>query len=268
MPRTPSAVWTVSAVKARARAALAARYWPSVAAALLAAVAAGGLPFGFKADIFSIQHASDIFVHVHVHPLCFFFMPDTFAALFLALGLLRALLLNPLLAGCARWFLANAEGTARPGDFAAPFRDWKRVAGTMALRDAWIFLCSLPAVFVPPVGFVLACKFTESLGCQALHLLYWLLAAALAVPAIVQLYACRLVPWLLATEPALSGRAVLARSRALMAGHKGKAFLLDLSFAGWFCIGFLTWGLFAVFHVCPYQQCANAELQRILSAQA
>lgn len=49
----------------------------------------------------------------------------------------------------------------------------------------------------------------------------------------------------------------ISRSKELMAGYKGKLFLLELSFIGWHLIGALTFGLGYLF-ITPYIQTAKA----------
>ena len=178
--------------------------------------------------------------------------------------LLRILLLNPLSVGCSNFFLLNTASKAGFDALGVPFRTWKRVVKSMFLRDLFLVLWALPGLLLS-VGLTLRLlrnPVTES----AMHsyLLGTLLAALLVLPAIVKLYAYRLVPYLLADDPSLSGRAAITRSRALMNGHKGHAFLLDLSFIGWLFLSLPTFGLLFVFYVNPYIQSAAAELYRAL----
>lgn len=187
------------------------------------------------------------------------------ALLVVAVGLLlRILLLNPLSVGCSNFFLLNTASKAGFNAVGAPFRDWKRIVKSMFLRDLFLVLWALPGMLLQ-VGLTLRLVATQ-IDESAIHsyMLGSLLAALLVFPAIVKLYAFRLVPYLLADDPSLSGRAAITRSRALMDGHKGHAFLLDLSFVGWFFLSLLTLGLLFVFYVNPYIHSAAAELYRAL----
>ena len=191
-----------------------------------------------------------------------------FAVIAVAVAI-RFLVFNPLLVGCRNFFLQNTACKADFNAVGAPFRSWKRVAKTMFLRDLFLCFWFLPAF---AVWFVAAGAFLHTAvslnGEEPLPVgvfLAWAAASALLfVPAIVKTYAYRLVPYLLADDPALSGRAAVTRSRELMAGNKGKAFLLDLSFLGWHLLSLLTLGLLAVFRVLPWLYATDAELYRAL----
>ena len=49
-----------------------------------------------------------------------------------------------------------------------------------------------------------------------------------------------------------------------MYGQKWEAFVLDLSFIGWFLIGTLTCGVAGIFYVKPYVDATDAELYAAL----
>ena len=72
------------------------------------------------------------------------------------------------------------------------------------------------------------------------------------IPGIVKSYSYRLVPYLLKDHPELSPTEVITRSRQMMNGHKWQAFVLDLSFLGWYLLGILTLGAVNVFWSNPY----------------
>ena len=86
-------------------------------------------------------------------------------------------------------------------------------------------------------------------------------------PGIVKSYSYRMVPFLLADHPELSGTETITLSRQMMNGHKWNAFVLDLSFLGWHILSILTLGLLGIFFVNPYQLSTDAELYRVLSAK-
>jgi uncharacterized membrane protein len=191
-----------------------------------------------------------------------------FAVIAVAVAI-RFLVFNPLLVGCRNFFLQNTACKADFNAVGAPFRSWKRVAKTMFLRDLFLFFWFLPAfaAWFVAAGVFLHTGFLS--GEEPLPFgvfLAWVAAAALLfIPAIVKTYAYRLVPYLLADDPSLAGRAAVTRSRELMAGNKGKTFLLDLSFLGWHLLSLLTLGLLAVFRVLPWLYATDAELYRALA---
>lgn len=51
-----------------------------------------------------------------------------------------------------------------------------------------------------------------------------------------------------------------------MDGHKMDAFVLDLSFIGWFLLSVVTFGLVGIFWVMPYYQQTDAEFYAALAA--
>jgi len=52
-----------------------------------------------------------------------------------------------------------------------------------------------------------------------------------------------------------------------MNGHKWNAFVLDLSFLGWFLLSALTFGILHIFYVGPYVQATDAELYKAVTAE-
>lgn len=148
----------------------------------------------------------------------------------LVAGLVRIFLFSPLEVGCQSFFLRNAEAPAELGELKRGFHPYWRSVGTMFLTKLFLFLWTL----------------------------------LLIVPGIVKSYSYRMVPYILADQPDVSGRDAISLSRQMMDGHKWNAFLLDLSFIGWILLSCLTLGLVGVFYVNPYMFCTDAELYREL----
>ena len=148
-------------------------------------------------------------------------------------SLLRLLVFNPLEVGCQNYFLRNAEAPAELNTLGRGFHPYWRTVWTLFLRGIFLFLWSL--LFI--------------------------------VPGIVKSYSYRMVPFLLADHPELSGTEAITLSRQMMNGHKWNAFVLDLSFLGWHILSILTLGLLGIFFVNPYQLSTDAELYRVLSAK-
>ena len=89
-------------------------------------------------------------------------------------------------------------------------------------------------------------------------LLLWTLL--LIVPGIVKSYEYRMVPYILAEQPDISSSDAFAISKEMMQGQKFEAFILDLSFIGWWLGSAITCGLLGIFWTAPYQAATNAEL--------
>ncbi len=145
-------------------------------------------------------------------------------------SLLKILVMNPLEVGCKGFFLHNSEAPASLDDIGAGFRDWGRVVKTMFLKDLF----------------------------QALWGLLFI------IPGIIKRYSYRMVPYLLADDPTLTGTEAITISRKMMSGHKWRAFVLDLSFLGWQILSALTAELLGIFYVNPYIQATDAELYRAI----
>ena len=68
-----------------------------------------------------------------------------------------------------------------------------------------------------------------------------------------------MVPYIIKDNPELSATEAITRSREMMNGHKMEAFLMDLSFIGWYILGGLTFDLVNIFWTQPYHQSARAK---------
>ena len=97
-----------------------------------------------------------------------------------------------------------------------------------------------------------------------INFLWYLL---LIIPGIVKSYSYRMVPYILADNPNIGYRRALDLSNQMTRGHKFRIFVLDLSFIGWFLLGFLAL-LIGVLFVLPYFNATNAELYVFLRSTA
>lgn len=89
----------------------------------------------------------------------------------------------------------------------------------------------------------------------------------LIIPGIVRGYQLRYVPYLLAENPYMDYKRAKELSKALTAGEKMEIFVLDLSFIGWYLLGYLTCGL-GIYFLTPYIQATMAELYAAARAKA
>lgn len=145
-----------------------------------------------------------------------------------ALGLvLYAFIWNPLQAGCRGFFTANLNRPAQVREAVGTFdHGYVNCVKAMILRDVFTFLWTL----------------------------------LLIIPGIVKSYEYRMIPYLVADNPEMTYKEAFAESKRLMHGNKWKAFVLDLSFIGWWILSALTLGLLAVFYVSPYYSATSAAL--------
>ena len=82
----------------------------------------------------------------------------------------------------------------------------------------------------------------------------------LVVPGIVKHYEYLMVPYIIAENPAMDYKEAFQISKQMMDGNKWDAFVLDLSFIGWFILEKISFGLAGLFFVRPYYETVFAEL--------
>lgn len=94
-----------------------------------------------------------------------------------------------------------------------------------------------------------------------LKIMLWLLL--LVVPGIIKAYEYSMIPCLLAENPNITTDEAFSLSKQMTTGQKMNLFVLDLSFLGWYFLGFLCFGIGALF-VKPYDVAAFTEVYLIL----
>lgn len=154
-----------------------------------------------------------------------------FLIVFILAVLIDVFIVNPLEVGCRRFFIRNLNEPAQIGNIGYAFdNNYKNVANTMFFRDLFTVLWSL--LFV--------------------------------IPGIVKAYEYMMIPYLLADNPQMTKEQAFAESKRMMHGQKWKAFVLDLSFIGWYILSGLTLGILAIFYVSPYVNATHAALYEAL----
>ncbi|MBQ6146560.1 MAG: DUF975 family protein [Clostridia bacterium] len=244
-------MWIRSELKTRAKVAFQANYWKCVLVALILAVLVGGgagssVRKNDTADMTTEQQQVMALLAEDDHLGRLVEGMENLSLLRnskvrISLGgtglvglALSILVFNPLIVGCYRFFLQNSRSQAELGELGAGFRDdWGNVVLTMFLKNLFLILWSL--LFI--------------------------------VPGIVKAYSYRMVPYLLKEHPELKSTQAITMSRRLMNGHKWNAFVLDLSFLGWFLLSALTFGILHIFYVGPYVQATDAELYKAVTAE-
>ena len=147
---------------------------------------------------------------------------------------LQAFIFNPLDVGMKRFFFKNLNGNANVKEVAFAYdNNYKNVAKTLFFRDLYITLWTL--LFI--------------------------------IPGIVKSYEYRMMPYLLAENPAMPKEQAFAISKQMMDGQKWDVFVLDLSFLGWNILSIFTMGILSIFYVTPYINMTNAALYESLCYQ-
>ena len=101
-----------------------------------------------------------------------------------------------------------------------------------------------------------------------MNLFIWLWSLLFVIPGIYKAYQYRMVPYLLAENPEMDYNRALSLSASMMEGEKMNAFVLDLSFFGWYLLSVFTCGILAIVYVAPYQYHTNAGLYIALREKA
>lgn len=228
-------MWNRKELKAKGKTAFKANYWKSVLSALLLSIAVGGAAFvtanGADKDELSAQLGNLTDVQIFA---VLMIVLGVVATIVLVAAIIRIFLLNPLEVGCQRFFVENSKNPAELSELGFGFKNhYGNVVATILLRDVFLFLWSL--LFV--------------------------------IPAIVKTYSYRMVPYIVAENPDMKATDAITLSRNMMKGHKWNAFVLDLSFIGWYLLSCLTLGLLAFFYVSPYHYATNAELYGALKSK-
>ncbi len=101
-------------------------------------------------------------------------------------------------------------------------------------------------------------NYVRSLGIHLLSRLFilgWTLL--FYIPGIVKSYSYSMAYYISLDMPEMSGIDCITESRRIMDGNKAQLFLLDLSFLGWYILGFMAFGIGILF-VVPYHEMAKA----------
>ena len=146
--------------------------------------------------------------------------------------LIDAFVINPLCVGAKRFMLKSVDGIGNMSELGYAFdHDYKNCVKAAFFRDLHI-------------GLGLLC---------------------FIIPGIYMKYQYYMVDYILAENPNMPYKDVLACSKNMMNGQKWNAFVLDISFILWHMLGTITCGILEVFYVEPYIQLTRASLYRRLS---
>jgi len=141
------------------------------------------------------------------------------------------------------------------------------LAGPMTLGKARFFLkftrCESPSVETLFDGFKF---FTSAFVLHLLIVIFTFLWTLLfIVPGIIAALRYSMAFYILNDNPGMSAMAALNQSKEMMEGHKGKLFLLGLSFIGWWILCILTLGI-GFLWLTPYVELTMANFYEELKA--
>lgn len=98
---------------------------------------------------------------------------------------------------------------------------------------------------------------------RGLYVALWSLL--FVIPGIVKSYAYTMTPFIMAENPEMNANDAITASVALMDGHKGELFTLDLTFIGWSILAVLSCNI-GHLALNPYKNAAYAAFYRDLTA--
>ncbi|HHU52527.1 MAG TPA: DUF975 family protein [Clostridiaceae bacterium] len=191
----------------------------------------------------------------------------------LVMFVIKLLLTNILTTGKLLWFSRNREQTVPPV-FSLLFNGFKRGAygnlvKGMAWCDLWQTIWQLPIYIVQlTIGIYSLVIIENMLKVVQENLLYLssynldnkifnemfqdlmifliviiigtIISIGFGVVAIIKRYSYRATAWILADNPDIGHRRALQLSKEMTQGYKGKWFVLDISFIGWYLLLILT----------------------------
>lgn len=225
-------MWTRSELKSKAKIAFKANYWISVLGALIITFFTSG------ASASSGRNASKETSGLDgISPMFILSVIGAILAVSLLFYIIKIVIGNALIVSAKKAFVLNEAGEEKPSIYTlvSVFKsgEFVNVAIVMFLRNLFIGL--------------MTCLFI--------------------IPGIVFAYRYKMIPYILAEDPSLKWSDAKQKSIDMMNGNKWNAFVLDLSFIGWYLLCALTLGILAIFYVNPYVAQTEAELYLALKGE-
>ena len=220
-------MWERSELKQRGKFAFKANYWRCVLIAfILTAITAGSAANSKNESGISFEDLKNFNGFEKT------ILWGSVSVAFVVAILITVFIKNPLKVGCCGFFINNSYGPCDITALGDAFKggNFLNIFLTMFLSNLFITLWSILLVF----------------------------------PGIMKSYSYRLVPYILADQPDMEWKDVLKLSSSMMHGNRWAAFVLDLSFIGWYILSGITGGLLGVFYVNPYKRATDAELYKTL----
>jgi hypothetical protein len=238
-------MWSRREIKTRAKDVLRTSYWKAFLISLVLAFVGGGgggVSFNFpdpfsKSDPVnsSSSDLGSLFTSDGFNPFILLIVGVIFLVAMLFVAGVRIFLGYPLEVGGRRYFNRAAQDEVNMGFLGYAF-DKYRYWGVI-----------------------------KSMLWRALINFLWFLL--LIIPGIIKSYAYQMVPFILADNPNIGHKRALELSKQMTDGQKWRMFVLDLSFIGWYLLGFLL--LFVgILFVLPYDNATRSELYLILRQKA
>ncbi len=261
-PQEVKFMWTRAELKSRAKQQMSGRYWSYLGASLMPELASYiiSIPMSIISQIAMLpgfistgmmSENSDFFRMLDQMERYGTYDPAVFLELYSAMLLTMILpgiliflfsqatsifILQPIIVGMNRWLIRSRE--ERNISLSMCFSVFKKGS---YLKSVWAMF------YMAFFQFLWTC-------------LFW-------IPGIIKSYAYRMIPYIIADNPAIGAKRALKLSCQMTRGHKFDIFILDLSFLGWYLLGMLACCI-GVYGVVPYQLATTAELYDVLKKDA
>lgn len=226
-------MWTREQLKSNAKINFKRNYWPCVGVGFIVMlISSGGATSGVRNGVDYVQQ-SDGTVSSGIS---FFDMHSGIVMALAAVGVIFGILGilftifvgNVLRIGADRFFIQNRSDVPGVGTVLDGFRSghYGNIVVTMLLKDIFTTLWTM--LFV--------------------------------VPGIIKGLEYLMIPYILAENPGMDRKEAFMISKRMMDGEKWNAFVLELSFIGWYLVSAITCGLAGIFYVTPYVEATMTEL--------
>lgn len=229
-------MWDRRTLKFNAKQELRQSYWLSFAVCLLAGILGGGASSGSSSGASSSisSGSSDAYSGFFDNPVFVGGLLITLILVFAFAICFSLFVSGPITVGKCGFFVRCVQGNREFGNLFSAFKKgyYMQTVKTMFLMSLYTFLWSL--LFV--------------------------------IPGIIKSYEYRMIPYLISENPSLTTDQAFRMSREMTNGEKGKMFVLDLSFIGWYLLGTLAL-IIGVIFVTPYAEATNAQLYYALCAK-
>lgn len=250
---------TRKALKERAKDILVRRYWTFFFIGLLQYVILGF--GGININLQGLQNITN-------YPAFF----TVIGGSFVLSVLVNIFLANPFRVGYCSFILQNS-GSYPEVDYSALWKVFKEnyisTVKTMFLRDLFTALWSIPLYLGVAMSYA-AAVLIDVRGNYAIGVAMYAAAILLMFPGAVLTiykdYSYSMTEYIIAEHPNTACMDAIRESRNLMRGYTFFAFVLDLSFIGWYLLGMLLCGIGTLF-VNPYRDTVKAEFYRKLRAK-
>ena len=248
-------------IKANARAALKANYWPvvgwpfllelilnAVVITVIVAILIGSLGAIAFSSLSGLRAALDSSI-------------STLILLEVVL-IVICLFLNVIAAGQCYFFYKFYSGDkASFGTFFEGCKDGRfwHVFGGMALMTLYVVLWTWLFVLPGAILMGVSVNFYLNIGLMVATFVIGLVLYIIGIIfAFVKAYQYSMIPFLLIDKDELTVKECFKATKAMTAGNKFNLFVLDLSFIGWGILAMITCGLLSIFFVNPYMNLAVA----------